>query len=56
MAAEVGDLGGAAIALRAYELSLDGNEAPIIDGMTGAERFFLGFAQVWRSKYRAEAL
>lgn len=52
----IGDLGGTAIALRAYELSLDGNEAPIIDGMTGAERFFLGLAQVWRSKYRDEAI
>ncbi len=51
----IGDLGGAAIALRAYELSLDGKESPVIDGMTGRERFFLGFAQVWRSKYRAEA-
>lgn len=52
----IGDLGGAGIALRAYELSLDGAEAPIIDGMTGAERFFLGLAQVWRSKYRDEAI
>jgi len=52
----IGDLGGAAIALRAYELSLQGNEAPIIDGMTGEERFFLGLAQVWRSKYRDEAI
>ena len=52
----IGDLGGTAIALRAYELSLDGAEAPIIDGMTGRERFFLGLAQVWRSKYRNEAV
>lgn len=51
----IGDLGGAAIALRAYELSLDGKEAPVIDGMSGRERFFLGLAQVWRSKYRPEA-
>jgi predicted metalloendopeptidase len=51
----IGDLGGAAIALRAYELSLDGKEAPVIDGMTARERFFLGFAQVWRSKYRPQA-
>ncbi|HZD54237.1 MAG TPA: M13 family metallopeptidase, partial [Woeseiaceae bacterium] len=50
----IGDLGGAAIALRAYELSLDGKESPVIDGLTGRERFFLGFAQVWRSKYRPE--
>lgn len=52
----IGDLGGTAIALRAYELSLNGEEAPIIDGMTGRERFFLGLAQVWRSKYRDEAI
>ena len=52
----IGDLGGAAIALRAYELSLQGREAPIIDGLTGNERFFLGMAQVWRSKYRDEAI
>lgn len=52
----IGDLGGAAIAMRAYELSLGGAEAPIIDGLTGRERFFLGMAQVWRSKYRDEAL
>ena len=52
----IGDLGGAAIALRAYELSLGDGEAPIIDGLTGKERFFLGLAQVWRSKYRDEAI
>jgi putative endopeptidase len=52
----IGDLGGAAIALRAYELSLDGEEPPVIDGLTGYERFFLGMAQVWRSKYRDEAI
>lgn len=51
----IGDLGGAAIALRAYEMSLDGAESPMIDGMTGAERFFLGMAQVWRSKTRDQA-
>jgi predicted metalloendopeptidase len=52
----IGDLGGAAIALRAYEMSLEGRESPIIDGLTGDERFFLGMAQVWRSKYRDEAI
>lgn len=51
----IGDLGGAAIALRAYEMSLEGKQSPIIDDMTGDERFFLGMAQVWRSKYRDEA-
>jgi putative endopeptidase len=37
-------------------MSLNGEESPIIDGFTGAERFFLGFAQAWRSKYRDQAL
>ena len=48
----IGDLGGAAIALRAYEMSLGDGVSPVIDGMTGNERFFLGAAQVWRSKSR----
>ncbi len=52
----IGDLGGASIALRAYEMSLEGRDSPIIDGLTGDERFFLGMAQVWRSKYRDEAI
>ena len=52
----IGDLGGTAIALRAYEMSLQGKQSPIIDGLTGDERFFLGMAQVWRSKYRDEAI
>lgn len=52
----IGDLGGAAIALRAYELSLDGEESPIIDGMTGQDRFFLGLGQVWRSKFRPQSI
>lgn len=52
----IGDLGGASIALRAYEMSLAGEESPIIDDMTGKERFFLGMAQVWRSKNRDEVV
>lgn len=52
----IGDLGGAAIALRAYEMSLGDGESPIIDDLTGRERFFLGFAQLWRSKYRDEVI
>lgn len=52
----IGDLGGVAIAYRAYGMSLNGEKSPIIDGFTGAERFFLGFAQAWRSKYRDQAL
>jgi len=50
----IGDLGGLSIAYLAYKLSLNGEEAPVIDGWTGDQRFFLGWAQVWRSKARAE--
>ncbi|HEX8570099.1 MAG TPA: M13 family metallopeptidase, partial [Caulobacteraceae bacterium] len=46
------DLAGLTIAYDAYKLSLNGQEAPVIDGYTGDQRFFLGFAQVWRNKYR----
>jgi putative endopeptidase len=50
----IGDLGGLTIAYKAYEISLDGKEAPIIDGYSGAQRFFMGWAQSWRGKYRPE--
>ncbi len=50
----IGDLGGLGIAYKAYKLSLNGKEAPVIDGFTGDQRFFLGWAQVWRSKARDE--
>ena len=49
----IGDLGGLSIALLAYRLSLGGREAPVIDGLTGVQRVFFGWAQVWRSKTRA---
>jgi putative endopeptidase len=52
----IGDLGGISIGLLAYQLSLDGEEPPVIDGFTGMQRVFLGYAQVWRNKYRDEAL
>ena len=48
----IGDLGGLGIAHRAYKISLNGQEAPVIDGFTGDQRFFLGWAQVWRGKAR----
>ncbi len=48
----IGDLGGLSIAYLAYKMSLNGEEAPVIDGWTGDQRFFLGWAQVWRSKTR----
>jgi len=50
----IGDLGGLSIAYLAYKMSLEGKEAPVIDGWTGDQRFFLGFAQVWHSKARDE--
>lgn len=52
----IGDLGGISIGLLAYQMSLDGQEAPVIDGLTGEQRVFLGYGQVWRNKYRDEAL
>jgi predicted metalloendopeptidase len=48
----IGDLSGVAIAYKAYKLSLGGKEAPVIDGFTGDQRFFMGFSQIWRSKMR----
>jgi endothelin-converting enzyme/putative endopeptidase len=52
----IGDLSGVTIAYRAYKISLKGEDAPIIDGLTGDQRFFLGFAQIWRGKTREEAM
>ena len=53
----IGDLGGLSIALLAYQLSRNGAEAPVIDGLTGVQRVFYGWAQVWRTKSReAEAI
>jgi putative endopeptidase len=46
----IGDLSGVTIAYKAYQASLKGKEAPIIDGLTGDQRFFMGYAQIWRSK------
>jgi putative endopeptidase len=48
----IGDLAGLTIAYDAYHASLGGKEAPVIDGFTGDQRFFLGWAQVWRRNYR----
>ncbi|SEB13062.1 M13 family metallopeptidase [Leifsonia sp. 21MFCrub1.1] len=50
----IGDLGGLGIAWKAYLLSLNGEEPPVIDGLTGAERFFLSWAQAWQQKGRDE--
>jgi predicted metalloendopeptidase len=56
MGENIGDLSGLAQAYRAYRISLGGKEAPVIDGFTGDQRFFIGFAQIWRTKFRDESL
>jgi putative endopeptidase len=48
----IGDNSGVAVAYKAYKLSLGGKPAPVIDGLTGDQRFFMGFGQVWRVKMR----
>src|SRR5688572_1416478 len=52
----IGDLGGLNMAYEAYHNSLQGKEAPVLGGLTGDQRFFLSWAQVWRTKIRDEAL
>ncbi len=52
----IGDLGGMSVAYTAYQLSLQGKPAPVLDGFSGDQRFFIGWAQVWRRKYRDEEL
>jgi len=56
MGENIGDADGTAVGLAAYHLSLKGQPAPVIDGTTGDQRFFYGWAQVWQSKYRLEAI
>ena len=56
MGENIGDMGGLSLALDAYHASLKGQPAPVIDGLTGDQRVFLGWAQVWREKIRDEAL
>ena len=56
MGENIGDVSGLAQAYRAYRISLHGKEPPVIAGYTGDQRFFLGFAQIWRTKFRDEAL
>ena len=52
----IADLAGLTMALKAYHLSLGGKPAPVIDGYTGDQRFFLAFGQIWRTKQRESAL
>jgi len=56
MGENIGDMGGVSLALDAYHASLRGRAAPVIDGLTGDQRVFLGWAQVWRQKIRDETL
>ncbi|HEU4962217.1 MAG TPA: M13 family metallopeptidase [Sphingomonas sp.] len=55
MGENIGDLGGIQTAYEAYHRSLGGKPAPVIDGLTGDQRFFLSYAQVWRAKTREGA-
>ncbi|MBC3765326.1 M13 family metallopeptidase [Neptunicella marina] len=52
----IGDLSGVTIGHKAYVMSLQGKDSPVIDGLTGDQRFLMGYAQVWRGKYRDDAL
>jgi predicted metalloendopeptidase len=52
----IGDVSGLAMAYRAYRKSLNGREAPVINGLTGDQRFFMGWAQIWRTLQRPDAL
>ena len=52
----IGDLSGLSVAYKAYRLALDGRAAPELDGYTGDQRFFIGWAQVWARKYRDDEL
>jgi endothelin-converting enzyme len=52
----IADLGGLTISYNAYHMSLNGKEAAVLDGFTGNQRFFIGWAQVWREKIRDEEL
>lgn len=56
MGENIGDLGGLTIALEAYRRSLQGRQAPVLDGFSGEQRLFMGWAQVWRTKWRDDAL
>ena len=52
----IGDVGGLSMAYHAYKLSLNGKEAPVIDGLTGEQRFFLAWAQVWKEKRTEQSM
>ncbi|WP_395673225.1 M13 family metallopeptidase [Phenylobacterium sp.] len=56
MGENIADLGGLLLGLDAYRISLKGKPAPVLDGLTGDQRVFLGWAQVWRAKYRDDRM
>ncbi len=56
MGENIGDVSGLSVSYRAYRRSLAGTEAPVLDGFTGDQRFFIGWAQVWARKYREDEL
>jgi putative endopeptidase len=56
MGENIGDMSGLEVAYEAYKLALGGKPAPVIDGLTGDQRFFLAFAQAWRGEQRDDAI
>ena len=56
MGENIGDAAGVAVGLEAYHLSLNGQPSPVLDGITGEQRFFYGWAQVWQTLYRDDAM
>jgi putative endopeptidase len=56
MGENIGDMSGLEVAYEAYRIALDGKPAPVIDGLTGEQRFFLAFAQAWRGEQRDDAI
>lgn len=56
MGENIGDMSGLEVAYEAYKIALDGKPAPVIDGLTGEQRFFLAFAQAWRGEQRDDAI
>ena len=56
MGENIGDMSGLEVAYEAYKMSLNGKPAPVLDGLTGDQRFFLSFAQAWRGAQRDDAI
>ena len=56
MGENIGDMSGLEVAYEAYKMSLGGKPAPVIDGLTGDQRFFLAYAQAWRGEQRDDAI